>query len=83
MRCLLKEIKLILTTKSVVWHFGARGSHRLEENNGNTDSRQIKAEKENSQKWLIKWNKYPYFDNNGMIQKEGMKILNSYKGKYK
>lgn len=83
LRCLLKEVKLILTTKSVVWHFGARGSHRLEENNGNTDSRQLKAEKENSQKWLTKWNRYPYFDNNGMIQKEGMEILSSYKGKYK
>lgn len=83
LRCLLKEVKLILTTKSVVWHFGARGSHRLEENNGNTYSRQLKAEKENSQKWLTKWNRYPYFDNNGMIQKEGMEILSSYKGKYK
>jgi GT2 family glycosyltransferase len=32
LRMLQNDFKFILTSKSVVWHFGARGSHRLEEN---------------------------------------------------
>ena len=50
LRCLLKGIKLILTTTSVVWHFGARGSHRLEENQGKSSLRQRESEKNNFQK---------------------------------
>ncbi len=83
LRCLLKDIKLVLTASSVVWHFGARGSHRLEENEGQTSQRQIKAEKINRQKWLTKWNKYPIFNNMGMILKDNMSIINSYKDKYR
>lgn len=83
LRCLLKDFKLILTTTSVVWHFGARGSHRLEENEGKTSQRQIEAERKNSQKWLTKWNQFPTFDQNGMIKKDNMSILDSYKGEYK
>lgn len=83
LRCLLKDIKLILTTKSVVWHFGARGSHRLEENNGFSSKRQREAEAKNQDKWLTKWNQYPQFDSNGMIQKNNMHIIESYKGNYR
>ena len=74
---------MILTTTSVVWHFGARGSHRLEENKGKTSQRQLEAERNNMQKWLTKWNQYPTFDNNGMIQKDNMSIINLYKGIHK
>ena len=83
LRCLLKDFKLVLTTTSVVWHFGARGSHRLEENEGKTSQRQIEAEMKNSQKWLTKWNQFPTFDQNGMIKKDGMEINNSYKDIYR
>lgn len=83
LRCLLKDIKLVLTTKSVVWHFGARGSHRLEENDGFSSKRQREAEANNRNKWLTKWNQYPQFDSNGMIQKEGMYIIKSYKGNHR
>tara|TARA_Y100000361_G_scaffold109482_1_gene99406 strand:+ start:720 stop:1586 length:867 start_codon:yes stop_codon:yes gene_type:complete len=83
LRCLLKDFKLVLTTTSVVWHFGARGSHRLEENEGKTSQRQIEAERKNSQKWLTKWNQFPTFDQNGMIKKDGMEINNSYKDTYR
>ena len=83
LRCLLKNIKLILTTTSVVWHFGARGSHRLEENKGKSSLRQIESEKHNAQKWLTKWNKYPTFDNNGLIESKNMSINESYKGNYR
>jgi len=83
LRCLLKDFKLVLTTTSVVWHFGARGSHRLEENEGKTSQRQIEAERKNSQKWLTKWNQFPTFDQNGMIKKDGMELNNSYKAIYR
>lgn len=83
LRCLLKDIKLVLTTKSVVWHFGARGSHRLEENDGFSSKRQREAEANNKNKWLTKWNQYPQFDSNGMIQKESMYIIKSYKGNHR
>tara|TARA_Y100001972_G_scaffold88129_1_gene107797 strand:+ start:54 stop:920 length:867 start_codon:yes stop_codon:yes gene_type:complete len=83
LRCLLKDIKLILTTTSVVWHFGARGSHRLEENKGKSSLRQIEAEKNNAQKWLTKWNRYPTFDSNGLIKSENMNINESYKDNYR
>ena len=83
LRAALKGYKFPLTSKSVVWHFGARGSHRLEENQGKTDARQIKAEKDNAIKWLSKWNKYPSFDKNSSILPEGMSIIDSYKENYK
>ncbi len=59
--------EFILTSKSLIWHFGARGSHRLEENNGQTSQRQIEAETKNQQKWLAKWKRFPTFNEYGMI----------------
>lgn len=72
LRMLNEGFEFVLTSKSVVWHFGARGSHRLEENNGQSSERQMKAEKENAKKWLKKWGKMPIFDEYGMIK--GIKI---------
>jgi hypothetical protein len=62
-------VRFILPTNSVIWHFGARGSHRLEENNGQSSERQRKTEAENLKKWLEKWGKIPTFDEYGMIEK--------------
>ena len=59
--------KFILTGSSLVWHFGARGSHRLEENNGQTSKRQRVAEHENIHKWIDKWKSMPQFNEYGMI----------------
>lgn len=59
--------KFIMPTKSVVYHFGARGSHRLEENNGKSSERQIKAEQVNAQKFFQKWGGLPLKDENDMI----------------
>lgn len=67
LRMLNEGYEFILTTKSLIWHFGARGSHRLEENNGKTSERQIKAETENQRKWLSKWGSFPTFNEYGMI----------------
>lgn len=57
----------ILTGSSLIWHFGARGSHRLEENDGKSSDRQLEAERNNQEKWLKKWNGLPVFDQFGMI----------------
>jgi GT2 family glycosyltransferase len=59
--------KFVLTSKSMVFHFGARGSHRLEENNGKSDQRQITYERENAIKFYNKWKGTPKFDEYGMI----------------
>jgi GT2 family glycosyltransferase len=68
LRMLQHGVKFILPTSSLVWHFGARGSHRLEENNGQSSERQRKAEYENAKKWLEKWERMPIFDEYGMIK---------------
>jgi GT2 family glycosyltransferase len=69
LRMRIKGYKFVLTSKSVVWHFGARGSHRLEENNGQTSQRQKDAEQKNRRLWLEKWGKMPIFDEYGTIVK--------------
>ena len=67
LRMLQNGFRFILPTTSLVWHFGARGSHRLEENDGKTSERQIKAERANIQKWVSKWGSPPTFDEYQMI----------------
>jgi len=59
--------QFILTSKSVVWHFGARGSHRLEENNGQSDLRQVSTERINQEKFYKKWGGFPVFNEYGLI----------------
>ncbi len=59
--------RFIMPTKSIVWHFGARGSHRLEENNNQSSERQRKAEQANAQKFYNKWGGLPKKDEYGMI----------------
>ena len=66
-RMIQNGVEFLLPTKSVVWHFGARGSHRLEENNNKTSERQSKHERINAQKFLEKWGGFPTFNEYGMI----------------
>ncbi len=66
-RMLQAGFRFVLPSKSLVWHFGARGSHRLEENEGKTSERQIKAESDNQRKWMEKWGRVPKFDEYGFI----------------
>lgn len=68
LRMLMEGYEFILTSNSLVWHFGARGSHRLEENNGHSSARQVKSEQQNIQKWLQKWGRMPIFNEYGMIK---------------
>jgi len=67
LRMQMENYRFILTSKSLVWHFGARGSHRLEENHGNTSQRQLNAERANERKWMKKWGASPLHDEYGMI----------------
>jgi GT2 family glycosyltransferase len=67
LRMLNKGYRFILPSKSLIWHFGARGSHRLEENDGKSSERQIKAEQANQIKWLKKWGRLPKFNEVGFI----------------
>lgn len=67
LRMLQNGFRFILPTTSLVWHFGARGSHRLEENDGRSSERQMNAERANIQKWVSKWGSPPTFDEYGMI----------------
>ncbi len=69
LRMLNEGYKFVLTSKSLVWHFGARGSHRLEENGGKSSERQKQTEAMNAQKWFKKWGQMPQFDEYGMIKK--------------
>lgn len=69
LRMLNEGYKFVLTSKSLVWHFGARGSHRLEENDGKSSDRQRQAEAANAQKWFNKWGRMPEFDEYGTIKK--------------
>ncbi len=68
LRMLQHGVRFVLPFSSIVWHFGARGSHRLEENAGITCQRQRDAEQKNAVKWLDKWKKMPIFDQYGMIK---------------
>lgn len=67
LRMLNEGGKFLMPTKSIVWHFGARGSHRLEENNNQSSDRQRKAEQANAQKFHNKWGGLPKKDQYGMI----------------
>lgn len=68
LRMKMNGVRFVLPSKSLVWHFGARGSHRLEENDGKSSERQLQSEKINQQKWLVKWGKFPIFDEYGMVK---------------
>lgn len=67
LRMINEGYDFILTSKSVVWHFGARGSHRLEENDGKTSERQRLSEEKNIKLFYEKWGGYPKHDKYGMI----------------
>jgi GT2 family glycosyltransferase len=59
--------EFIQTTTSIIWHFAGRGSHRLEENNGQSSDRQRQTEVKNAVKFLNKWGKMPRFDSNDFV----------------
>jgi GT2 family glycosyltransferase len=67
LRMIQAGFSFTLTSKSIVYHFGARGSHRLEENDGKTSQRQIKSESINAQKFIKKWGGFPKYNEYIMV----------------
>jgi GT2 family glycosyltransferase len=67
LRMIQNGFNFILTSQSVVYHFGARGSHRLEENEGKTSQRQIESENINAQRFIKKWGGLPKYNEHVMI----------------
>jgi GT2 family glycosyltransferase len=67
LRMLIEGFKFILNPQSIVYHFGARGSHFPTDDFSKSSYRQIISEKTNSRQWLKKWGKYPIKDKNDFI----------------
>ena len=60
-----------MTSKSLVWHFSARGSHFRDEAKDNFKSksqRQQKAEYNNAQKFFNKWGQMPETDDQTFVK---------------
>ena len=69
-RMQMEGYKFIMTTKSCVWHFAARGSHFRDEAKDKFNSksqRQIQAEKDNMMKWIKKWGRMPGYDSDTFV----------------
>jgi GT2 family glycosyltransferase len=69
-RMQLEGYEFKMTSKSVVWHFSARGSHFRDEAKDNFNSksqRQQKAEQVNIQKWIKKWGSLPIEDSETFV----------------
>ena len=60
------EFKMI--SKSVLWHFSARGSHFTDDDFTKKAERQIKAEQDNQRKWMSKWGRMPEHDNDTFVK---------------
>ena len=60
----------VVTSKSVVWHFGARGSIFMGQSDklSGRSQRQLECEAKNSKKWLEVWGEVPQYDDVGFIK---------------
>ena len=70
-RMQLEGYEFKMTTKSVVWHFSARGSHFRDEAKDNFNSkskRQQTAEQINMQKFINKWGRLPEDDDQTFVK---------------
>jgi GT2 family glycosyltransferase len=69
-RMQLEGYEFKMTSKSVVWHFSARGSHFRDEAKDNFEKkseRQINAEQINAQKFIKKWGQLPDHDDQTFV----------------
>ncbi len=69
LRMAYNNYEFVVTSEAVVWHFGSRGANFMEQNDAITQrsERQLKAERDNSIKWMKKWGEAPTFDQYGFI----------------
>lgn len=61
-RMQLKNYEFKMTTKSLVYHFSARGSHFKDDNLERKSERQVIAEFNNVNKFIAKWGRLPEYD---------------------
>jgi GT2 family glycosyltransferase len=85
-RMQLEGYDFVVTSKALVWHFGARSSHFLGQHDKivGTSDRQKQGEARNYQKWLKIWNESPSYDEVGFIKvSDNMReIYNKNRDKY-
>ena len=67
-RMQLEDYKFIMTSKSVVYHFSARGSHFKDDDITKKSERQVKAEQDNVRKWISKWGRMPETDEQTFVK---------------
>jgi len=77
LRMQLEKYDFILTSKSVIYHFGARGSHFPTDDLMQSSERQKQSELNNGRKWFKKWGFWPSFD-----QFDFIKVPEEIRGKY-
>lgn len=66
----LNDYDFVVTTKAMVWHFGARSSHFLGQHDKlvGTSDRQKISEQQNFKTWLTLWGEPPSYDEVGFIK---------------
>ena len=70
-RMQLECYEFVMTTKSILWHFSARGSHFRDEAKDDLTKksmRQQKSERDNIQKWIKKWGRLPEEDEETFVK---------------
>ena len=67
-RMQLEGYEIKMTSKSVLWHFSARGSHFTDDDFTKKSERQIKAEQDNQRKWISKWGVMPGHDSETFVK---------------
>ena len=70
-RMQLEGYEFVMTTKSILWHFSARGSHFRDEAKDDLTKksmRQQKSERDNIQKWIKKWGRLPEEDEETFVK---------------
>ena len=70
-RMQLEGYEFVMITKSILWHFSARGSHFRDEAKDDLTKksmRQQKSERDNIQKWIKKWGRLPEEDEETFVK---------------
>jgi GT2 family glycosyltransferase len=67
-RMQLEDYKFIMSSKSIVYHFSARGSHFRDDDITKTGERQQVAESNNARKFYNKWGQMPESDEHTFVK---------------
>ena len=67
-RMQLEGYKFVMSSKSVLYHFSARGSHFKDDNITRTGERQLQSENRNSKKFYEKWGQMPQTDDQTFVK---------------